>query len=756
MNLRGAGAAAIAAAMIAIGTTSPAIAGVEDMPFGVHMTPSADDEGFAVMDISKGRTTTFTFEHPYSVAGIMAGSFDVALRADGGSVRYLPSATKVHTSSKDGADVVTLTHEDASQGVKVERTFTVGKKSMAVDVTLTNLRNEDRELSVDMNSRITAYGKDRASFRDGAFMIAPQDGGYETTLRYKDPTSSGVAADKDATTAEGKVGRVGADGASFQRGRWERAVPAGGKLHASMTMDIATQGSAVDSDRDGLPDAWERQGFTTASGEQFPLQAWGADPHRPDLYLQLNWAKSEWETLGCDRDQRFGASAEQFGEFAACNAANANVYRPSRSSLLELVDLFDRQGINLHIDAGSLFNNIPNYGESHGGATEDFEPYYFKDADHHSRLAADRDRLLGPRESVFRVGIIGDQLAKDDYTTGMGLVSDSVFYVAKHEGLTGQDQVRNTILHEFGHNLGLTHTGSALSDTRVETTDLLRHYESVMNYLYQFARFDYSDTVAKGNGDDPHCGDYTCYTGAYEVAPDWEHLDLGGKFIGKVNATVGADESVVTHDHMLVRDLEIAAAEHNAGQAGFRLVDASTNSIVTSRNDNSVTAQLRNLGLDLDDFTVDVAYPGGNYSDTIRVPGQLAETPSVAFDIPITGVQHLKGATMPLDVAVRNKDGEEVFAEHYDLSLLDYSAEEAKQVREEVLADPDAPKTLRELAEAKLGAPIGPTETPTDTQSQEPGRGSSTTDIVIAVLAALGGVIALIAGGAWSAGMLPF
>lgn len=175
MNLRGAGAAAIAAAMIAIGTTSPAIAGVEDMPFGVHMTPSADDEGFAVMDISKGRTTTFTFEHPYSVAGIMAGSFDVALRADGGSVRYLPSATKVHTSSKDGADVVTLTHEDASQGVKVERTFTVGKKSMAVDVTLTNLRNEDRELSVDMNSRITAYDKDRASFRDGAFMIAPQD-----------------------------------------------------------------------------------------------------------------------------------------------------------------------------------------------------------------------------------------------------------------------------------------------------------------------------------------------------------------------------------------------------------------------------------------------------------------------------------------------------------------------------------------------------------------------------------------------------
>ena len=128
----------------------------------------------------------------------------------------------------------------------------------------------------------------------------------------------------------------------------------------------------------------------------------------------------------------------------------------------------------------------------------------------------------------------------------------------------------------------------------------------------------------------------------------------------------------------------------------------------------------------------------------------------MAGDVVRPGAVRVGAPRVPLDVAVRNKDGEEVFAEHYDLSLLDYSAEEAKQVREEVLADRDAPKTLRELAEAKLGAPIGPTETPTDTQSQEPGRGSSTTDIVIAVLAALGGVIALIAGGAWSAGMLPF
>lgn len=738
--------AALVAAMLMVPV--PAVATVKDMPFGVHMTPAADEEGFAVVDVSKGRTTTFTFEHPSSVAGLMSGSFDVAMQVDGAKVRYLPSDTSVSKSKRGGADVITLVHRDNTRKVKVIRVFTVEKTKLTVDVTLENLADEKREFAVDFNSRLMNYEAHKARFADGAFFLAPSEGGYETTLRYRNATASGVDTDQDETTAAGKVGHVG-EGSSFQRGSWQKQVPAHGALTASMEMEVATQESAVDSDRDGLPDAWEREGFTTADGEQFPLHLWGADPQRPDLFLQLNWSKSQWETLGCDRDQRYGADADGFNEFAECAVANANVYRPSRGALIQLVELFDKHGINLHIDAGEMYTNIPNYGTRYGGATEDFQEFYFKNGNHNAQLAADRDRLLGSRLPVFRVGMIGDRLEADDYSTGMGLVSDSVFYVAKHDYLTGQDQLRNTILHEFGHNLGLTHTGAALSPTRVDTEDLLKNYASVMNYLYQFSKFDYSTETSKGSGDAKRCGEYTCYTGPYAVAPDWDNLDLGGKFIGKVEATAGADDEVASHKDVTARELELAAAEDNDGQAGFRLIDAETNSIITSRTDNTVTAELRNLGLDLHDYDLSVTYPGGQYSERIRVPGQLASDPSVKFDIPITGVADLTGATMPLEVRIHNVRGDEVFAERYELSLLDYSKDEARRVREEILNNPNASQEVKDLAETKLGAELGPKEeTP-----PAPQQGSSNLNIILAVLGAIGGIAALLGGAAWASGM---
>lgn len=733
-------------------TPVPTFAAVKDMPFGVHMTPSGDEEGFAVVDVSKGRATTFTFEHPYSVAGLMSGSFDMAMQADGVKVRYLPSDTAVEKHTRGGADVITLTHEDNARNVRVTRVFTVEKTKITVDVTLENLADEAREFAVDMNSRLMDYEEQQARFHDGAFVLAPAEGGYETTLRYHNPAASGVDNVQEQTTAAGKVGHVG-EGASYQRGSWKETVAAQGSLTATMEMEVTTQESAVDSDRDGLPDAWEREGFTTADGDQFPLQLWGADPERPDLFLQLNWSKSQWETLGCDRDQRYGADAEGFQDFAECAAANANVYRPSRAALIQLVELFDSRGINLHIDAGEMYTNIPNYGTRYGGATEDFQEFYFKGDNHNAQLAADRDRLLGSRSSVFRVGMIGDRLEANDYSTGMGLVSDSVFYVAKHDYLTGQDQLRNTILHEFGHNLGLTHTGSVLSPTRVETEDLLKNYSSAMNYLYQFSKFDYSTETSKGSRESSVCGEYSCYTGSYAVAPDWEHLDLGGKFIGRVKATAGTDDTVSSHKDVTARELELAAAEDNDGQAGFRLIDAEVNSIITTRNDNTVTAELRNLGLDLHDFDLSVTYPGGEYSERIRVPGQLSADPSVKFDIPITGVAGLKGATMPLEVRVHNADGDEVFTEHYDLSLLDYSKSEATRVREQILSDPNASAEVKELAKTKLGAELGESEQDASPQTSKNRPANST--IILAVLGAIGGIVALLAGAAWASGIFP-
>lgn len=86
----------------------------------------------------------------------------------------------------------------------------------------------------------------------------------------------------------------------------------------------------TDSDGDGIPDIWEEQGVVLADGTEIPLPDWGADPNRPDVFLQLNWMASEYDTLGCNTT----AARE-------CAEANRTSYAPSTQALDDLVDLFD-------------------------------------------------------------------------------------------------------------------------------------------------------------------------------------------------------------------------------------------------------------------------------------------------------------------------------------------------------------------------------------------------------------------------------
>ena len=308
-------------------------------------------------------------------------------------------------------------------------------------------------------------------------------------------------------------------------------------------VDLEAAEYAIDSDNDGLPDDWETEGVVLHDGTELALPDWGVDPNRPDLFLQLNWMEEH----------------------------NGKSFAPSAEALQDIVDLFDDHGIALHIDAGETYTNIPNYTEFHGGETVAYSQYYFADQITGVRLLQDIDTYLGDRSNAFRLGIIGDQIDRGDYTTGVALVGDSAFFVANNDQIDTDEQLRNAILHEFGHTLGLRHNGSADVTRKLPRTQATpAEYLSVMNYDHQFTHFNYSEQGYTAEGPD----------GPVEVPADWDALVLDTPRIGRDALELGA--RTVSHGAAPVAAAPVAEAPAEAAKSTDVNVAAIVGSVVAA------------------------------------------------------------------------------------------------------------------------------------------------------------------------------
>ncbi|OAA16081.1 hypothetical protein CAFEA_00255 [Corynebacterium afermentans subsp. afermentans] len=302
------------------------------------------------------------------------------------------------------------------------------------------------------------------------------------------------------------------------------AVSGANVAHAADEVQLApvrtNTATLTDSDKDGLPDIWEEEGVVLADGTEIPLPDWGADPKRPDVFLQLNWMASEYDTLGCDSN----AARE-------CANANRTSYAPSTQSLDDLVDLFETHGITLHIDAGEHYTNIANYTERFGGESLDYRDVYFDPSQHEAFQLIDTINELGERANIFRPGVLGDRMRADSNATGLSLVGDNSFYIANPGGRANEEQVRNSILHEFGHTLGLRHWGAAkyVKDF-AEGSPMQDGYHSVMNYNHQFNYFNYSEHAYFANTPQ----------GRVLIPADWDSLVLNSPRIGAYAESIGA------------------------------------------------------------------------------------------------------------------------------------------------------------------------------------------------------------------------
>ena len=240
---------------------------------------------------------------------------------------------------------------------------------------------------------------------------------------------------------------------------------------------------ATDDDEDGIPDCSELPGSTYAGMD---LYAWGARVNQKDLFVEIDYM---------DPASRPGEDLQGM--------------LPQREALDKVTAEFLANGIHVHFDAGDIFDQNPgenplSYDLGGGGFVPFTENTIFKvfprsDGANTDPTVADiydykAQHLSLNRRPLFYYILLA--YAQAYYTVGVNgssgvseLLGNDVLISMGHWGLSRSNTIATnevinlqagTLMHEFGHALGLNH-GGALADSE----NYKPNYLSVMNYMYQ-------------------------------------------------------------------------------------------------------------------------------------------------------------------------------------------------------------------------------------------------------------------------------
>jgi len=220
----------------------------------------------------------------------------------------------------------------------------------------------------------------------------------------------------------------------------------------------------VDSDGDGLSDADETfgrdidcDGAVMTPGVDLFLPQMGANPAHKDIFVEMNW---------------FSEFVLDAAELNALKFAFANA-PPSAGGSLNPDGI---PGINVHIDAGAVMNDLGTFGE--GGV--DLGPASGAPVDRDGTIALMDTLESDNRVGVFRQLIFFDSIVPD---AGGGTIGEDRIQLERRDG--------GGMMHELGHLMGLQHGGEAAASLapgspvreRVGRNCKPNHL-SVMNYLY--------------------------------------------------------------------------------------------------------------------------------------------------------------------------------------------------------------------------------------------------------------------------------
>ncbi len=220
---------------------------------------------------------------------------------------------------------------------------------------------------------------------------------------------------------------------------------------------------ALPPDNDGIPDSAEVAGSTFAG---LDLYALGARVGQRDIFLEIDHMNSSEVGLN-----------------------------PQKAAFDKIVAAFAAKNIVLHIDAGDVFSASFDPSNYNLGNTSRLLPYNTRisltpKAGYASVQELKSQHFDPKRNQIFYYMVMGSSQNSDGSAGSSGraeiLGNDGMVsfggWALNTSSSAKINQLNNimasTIMHEFGHNLGLRHGGD-------ENKNYKTNYVSIMNYMYQ-------------------------------------------------------------------------------------------------------------------------------------------------------------------------------------------------------------------------------------------------------------------------------
>lgn len=229
----------------------------------------------------------------------------------------------------------------------------------------------------------------------------------------------------------------------------------GDRLVNCQEANLGTSITLPDTDGDGLADGDEVLG--TLGGLNLP--AMGVNPRRKDLLVEMDWTEEAFE---CPQHSH-RVTAQTIDEVRIFFAATP-ISNPDGSTGINFIADYGQGGAF----TGGNFIAIPD------GITTPLEAPYF------NYKAAN---FAPNRRGYFRYQLQGHRWAYGTGSSGWASIQGDDGVVTLNCKTDVPGWVRNTIIHEFGHNLGLHHGGNSGCNYKP-------NYNSLMNYNHQFYGLD--------------------------------------------------------------------------------------------------------------------------------------------------------------------------------------------------------------------------------------------------------------------------